>query len=64
MYDYGSRAAIEHTLAQIKAHAPKHPVVVVARGRLTRDLIERENPWLSQVHPPQHLGNYTIFQGG
>jgi precorrin-6B methylase 2 len=61
LYDYGSREAIEQTLNALKEAARAHPITVIGRGRLTRDLIEREHPWLSQVNPPRHRGNYSIY---
>lgn len=61
LYDYGSREAIERTLESMKRVAQGRSVTVVGRGRLTRDLIERGHPWLSQVNPSRHRGNYSIY---
>ena len=62
IYDYGSRQAVSRTLENLKACSRKKAIQVVGRGRLTRDLIEREHPWLSQVNEPQHRGNYSIYR--
>jgi SAM-dependent methyltransferase len=67
VYDYGTRPAVEKTLEDLKglrrqASGESGVFRVVARGRLSRDLIERQHPWLSQVHAPRHLGNFSIYQ--
>lgn len=61
VYDFGPVEAIQKVLAQIQKRAKVSPVVVVGRGRSSRDLMEREHPWLSQVVPPKHFGNFTIY---
>jgi precorrin-6B methylase 2 len=62
IYDYGSRIAISKTLNDLRTIARSHPIVVVGRGRLSRDLIEQENPWLSGVNAPEHHGNFSIYR--
>ena len=62
IYDYGNRAAIQKTLLDLQAFAMKKPITVVGRGRASRDAIEREHPWLSQVVPPQHFAHYSIYR--
>lgn len=67
IYDYGTRAAVQKTLEDLKSISQGRlsrgllGIRVVGRGRLSRDLIERAHPWLSQVHTPCHLGNYSIY---
>jgi hypothetical protein len=61
LYDYGTRPAVEKTLEDLKAVARRRPIAVVGRGRLSRDAIERHHPWLSQVVPPRHFRNYSIY---
>jgi hypothetical protein len=61
MYDFGSREAIDKILAELGALARIQPVTVVGRGGRTRDAIERHNPWLSQVHMPEHHPHYSIY---
>jgi hypothetical protein len=62
IYDYGTRAHIEKTLGELRAIAADQSIQVAARGRLSRDLIERGEPWLSQVHAPRHFGPYSIYR--
>ncbi len=62
LYDYGSRQAIDKTLRDLKTLASSRPLTVVGRGRASRDAIERENPWLSQVVPPEHYPHYSIYR--
>jgi precorrin-6B methylase 2 len=67
IYDYGTRPSVQKTLEDLRevrrqGAEPLPPFRVVARGRLSRDLIERGHPWLSQVHAPRHLGNFSVYQ--
>ena len=62
IYDYGSQAAIEKTIYDLKIIARKGSITVIGRGRLCRDIVERNHPWLSQVNQPQHLGNFSIYK--
>jgi len=62
LYDFGTRAAIEKTLFDLRSIARRRSIRVVGRGRASRDAIEREHPWLSQVHPPKHYDHYSIYQ--
>lgn len=62
LYDFGTRAAIEKTLFDLRAIARACSIRVVGRGRASRDAIEREHPWLSQVHPPEHYDHYSIYR--
>jgi hypothetical protein len=64
LYDFGSRVAIEKTLFDLRGIARNRPIQVVGRGRASRDAIEREHPWLSQVHAPRHFDHYSIYQSG
>lgn len=61
-YDFGTRAAIEKTLQDLKCVALGRAIVVVGRGRASRDAIERDHPWLSQVVAPQHFPHYSIYR--
>jgi hypothetical protein len=49
-------------LRKIREIARTRPVRVIGRGRSTRTWIERKHPWLSEVHPPEHHGNFTIYR--
>lgn len=62
IYDYGARAAISKTLADLRAIAAARGIVVVGRGRSVRDLVEREHPWLGAVVDPVHRAHYSIYR--
>lgn len=62
IYDFGSRRSIEKVLNDLRLIASKKKLTVVARGRLSRDLIEKQTPWLSQVHSPRHFAHYSIYR--
>jgi hypothetical protein len=62
IYDYGTRDAIAKTLEDLRTISQDRAIAVVGRGRASRDAIERENPWLSQVIPPVHFANYSIYR--
>lgn len=62
IYDFGSKPAIRRALAQIQEHAKKRSLTVVGRGRATRDLIEKENPWLSEINSPRHFRSFSIYK--
>lgn len=61
IYDYGHRLAIEKSISELRDIARTQPILVVGRGRGIRDEIERKEAWLSQVVPPEHCGNFTIY---
>jgi hypothetical protein len=61
VYDYGTRPAIEKTLADLQALAREQPVRVVGRGRAVRDAIERRHPWLGGVVSPRHFANFSLY---
>ena len=61
VYDYGTRAAIEKTLRDLRALARGQIVRVAARGRAVRDAIERSHPWLGEVVEPRQHGNFTLY---
>jgi precorrin-6B methylase 2 len=63
IYDFGTRPAVEKVLRDLQTLARGQSFQVIGRGRLSRDLIERHHPWLSQVHPPRHMGNFSIYSG-
>lgn len=62
MYDYGTRDAIEKTIQDLRSIAMRRSITVIGRGRASRDAIERQNPWLSQIHAPRHFKNYSIYR--
>jgi hypothetical protein len=64
IYDYGTPRAISKTLEDLRVIAQRQAITVVGRGRSSRDAIEREQPWLSQVMKPEHHGHYSIYRSG
>lgn len=61
IYDYGKLEHIRATLGQLSAVADHHRFRVIARGKGTRGLIEREHPWLADVAPPAHEENFSVY---
>jgi hypothetical protein len=62
IYDYGMISHIRNTLSQLDRMADQKAFKVIARGKGTRGLIEKEHPWLSGVWPPHHEKNFSIYQ--
>jgi hypothetical protein len=62
IYDFGDLESIIRVIDRLKTRARQQPITVVGRGRRTRDHIERHEPWLSQVNPPDHCGNFSIYR--
>lgn len=62
IYDYGTTAAIRKTLEDLRVIAQARSITVVARGRATRNLIDREQPWLSAVVKPEHYDRYSLYR--
>lgn len=62
LYDYGEVTAIRKTLEDLRLIAQAQSIVVVARGRASRNLIDREQPWLSAVVKPEHYDRYSIYR--
>lgn len=60
LYDYGTPEHIRATLETLKRIAFKHPVKIIARGRM-RQIIDNEHPWLSQVYPPVHRLTFSLY---
>lgn len=61
IYDFGDLESIIRVIDQLKKISMKRAIRVIGRGRRARDHIERHEPWLSQVHMPQHCGNFSIY---
>ncbi|MES2855172.1 MAG: SAM-dependent methyltransferase, partial [Bdellovibrionota bacterium] len=62
IYDYGTNAAIRKTLDDLRQISLQRKIIVVGRGRASRDAIERETPWLSEVVKPEHFKNFSIYR--
>jgi precorrin-6B methylase 2 len=62
IYDYGAPKSIEKTLHDLRRIAAVDRITVVGRGRSSRDLIEKNHPWLSQIVPPTHEKNFSIYK--
>jgi SAM-dependent methyltransferase len=61
LYDLSLRATIKQVIDKLKERSQAAPILVVGRGRATRDQIERKEPWLSQIVEPKHCGNFSIY---
>ncbi len=61
LYDFGSRQAISKVLQELLQLADTKDFVVIGRGRASRDAIERQHPWLSQVYPAMHYKSYSLY---
>lgn len=61
LYDYGTRAAIEKTLNDLRQIAQRAPITVIGRGRASRDAVERGHPWLSEIIAPRHFDRFSIY---
>ncbi|MBX9768537.1 MAG: methyltransferase domain-containing protein [Bdellovibrionales bacterium] len=62
IYDSSTTQALRTLLEKIRTTGKiNRRIKVVGRGRRIRDLIEREEPWLSQVNRPQHFDNFSIY---
>lgn len=62
IYDFGSRLDIYSVLEKIRSVAKKKPISVIARGRGIKNWILIDFPWLSQVKPPSHFENWSLFR--
>lgn len=71
IYDFGRQDLIAKTLLDLQSVAiarrseaaeAKRSIVVVARGRGTRSLIQSEHLWLSVVNDPLHTEHFSIYR--
>lgn len=62
IYDYGTPEAISKTLIDLKKIAQEKPITVVARGRDSRDFIERHHPWLTKWELPKSYIYFSIYE--
>ncbi len=62
IYDFSHRAAIDRLLIRLQQLAKRRSIIVVARGRSSRDAIDHGAPWLSQVVTPEHFQNFSIYR--
>jgi hypothetical protein len=62
VYDFGTRESVEKTLEDLRLVSNQRSITVVARGGRSRDLIDRQCPWLSQVIEPRHFPHYSIYR--
>lgn len=62
IYDFGSREDIQIVLTRLQDLARVQQTVVLARGGRSRELIDREHPWLSQVQKPKHFARFSIYR--
>lgn len=61
IYDFGHRTAIEKILQDLKLIAREQKICVIGRGRSTRQQIQIDHPWLSQVIEPRHFKHFSIY---
>jgi hypothetical protein len=64
LYDFGSREDVEKCIENLKTLATRVIITVIARGGRSRDIIEKQHPWLSQVIKPLHREHYSIYRSG
>lgn len=62
VYDFGTRDSVAKTLEDLRIISGQRAITVVARGGRSRDLIDRQCPWLSQVVEPRHFPHYSIYR--
>ncbi|MBS1958792.1 MAG: class I SAM-dependent methyltransferase [Bdellovibrionales bacterium] len=61
-YDFGPPRSIQELFVKFKIAAKQRPLTIVGRGRSTRDQIERQYPWLTDIVEPKHLGQFSIYR--
>lgn len=61
LYDYGTLEHIRKTMQQLEKLGAKKKYKLIARGKGSRSLVQYEHPWLSQVYPPIHKDQFSIF---
>ncbi|WP_413569334.1 SAM-dependent methyltransferase [Bdellovibrio sp. HCB117] len=62
IFDYGTKTNVRKTLQDLQEVARSRRIQVVGRGRLTRFLIHKEHPWLSEVQEPSHYTHFSIYR--
>lgn len=61
IYDYGTAQSVQKSLLDLKNIALTKKIHVIARGRLSRQMIFQRHAWLCEVNPPQNFPLFTIF---
>ncbi len=61
LFDFGSAAAVDKALEDLKKIAKGQSINIVARGRYIRHRIYQAHPWLSSINEPQVHDTFTIF---
>lgn len=62
IYDFGAADAVEKILQDLRAQARARAVTLIARGRLTRNLVHSRHPWLAEVVEPEHTPHFSIYR--
>lgn len=62
LYDFGSRLAVQKTLADLQKIALNRKIIVVARGKGCRSWIHTDHAWLCEVNEPMHTKYYSIYR--
>ena len=61
IYDYGTLDHIRRTLKQFEDLSERRSFKLVARGTGVRNLIHYEQPWLANLAPAIHQGNFSVY---
>jgi len=61
-YDFGTLDDVSGLLRQLQAVARKRPIQLVARGGRSRSQIQSEHPWLTEIFPPEHRPNWSLYR--
>jgi hypothetical protein len=62
IYDLSRLKTIKLVIDRLKERSRKKSICVIGRGRATRDQIERNEPWLSQMVEPKYFSNFTVYR--
>jgi hypothetical protein len=62
LYDFGSREEVYLVIEKLRKYAIQKPIRVITRGRAVKSWLMMDFPWLSEVHPPEHFGNWSLFR--
>ncbi|WP_413288607.1 SAM-dependent methyltransferase [Bdellovibrio sp. HCB337] len=62
IFDFGSPAAIEKNLNDLRVLAQTKPITVIARGRGIRHQIYQSHPWLAAINTPEVYDHFTFFR--
>jgi hypothetical protein len=63
-FDLGLRRSMQSILGSIRESTEirKRPIICIARGRQSREVIEHEHPWLSQIIAAEHFDHFSVYR--